>query len=368
MIHFVVNNDYQYVEASRIALDLQDAGFQVSLISIPHTLTVALDRTLFSRVVEISSPAKFKWAKAWIRYLPASFLVRRRFAPGPQDTIIIFTELELMNQIVALWFKKSGAKIYLMEDGGAGTYIPLALPRADPFSLKDRIKQTMIRLIPTLQQTRFTKFSETLIPLLEDKVLDGILLYRSLQTNRSVPIHVVSRPNQNKIDVCHGKAIFLNQPLYIDRIQTPEDYAIGLRKILSALREGFDEVLFKFHPRETEPARNMISDSILKDFPEIQVVNERQPFEIMLAFVRPEAVVSYHSTPLLNLKGTGVQPIFVYHLIEDLKDQSAFVAMHALLTSWDYRFPARWEDVASGFDSGSKFDDAGEAIPLCKIL
>jgi len=368
LIYFLVNNDYQYIEAERVARDLRTEGYSVSLIAVPHTLTIDLNKALFSQIEWIDSPANSKWIYAWLRYLLASQLVRSSFAPTAFDKLIIFTEFELMNQIIAQWFKCCGAEIFLLEDGGAGTYIPLTLPRADPLTWKDRVKLAMIKLIPTLQRTHFTKFSGTLIPLLDDNVLNGIILYRNLRINRKPPVYVVRRPLQNRLEICRGKAIFLNQPLYKDNIQTQENYAVGLKKILTALSDGFDEVLFKFHPRESEARRNEIHKTILCNFPNVSLVGEREPLEHLLAKIRPEAVVSYHSTPLLNLKGTGINPIFVFHLLNDLKDQSAFVAMRALLVSWQYQFPSNWQDVSSGFDPGATFDDVRGARPLSEII
>lgn len=368
MIHFLVNNDYQYLEAERLALELQAAGRRCCLIAIPHTLTRQLDPSLFDTITTIQTPAHRRWIQAWPRYIALGSRPRALPVFHRTDTLLLFTEFELLNQLTAIACKRQGGKVYLIEDGGVGTYIPLALVRPEAYSLKDRLHQWMIRAIPSLRRTQFTKFDGILFPMLEDKHLDGICLYREMRLNRQVPLHVIARPIPASVEPHDGRVVFLNQPLYSEHIQTPENYVLGLKRILAALQAGFKEVLFKFHPREPDNARSWIIASVLAQFPDIRIVEGRQPFETLLSELRPEAVASYNSTPLLNMSGTGVQPLFVYHLLDDLRHAPSFATMHALLAAWGYHFPEVWEDLASGFQSGGGFDCPHGALPLADVL
>lgn len=367
-IYFLINNNYQYFEAVRLASELRNAGRQVALIAIPHTLTVNIDPAQFDPIIEVATPARLPWSRAWFQYLHAKRLMRAMLPAKAEDSLLIFTEYELLNHLAARVFKERGASTYLIEDGGVGSYIPLSLKRPEPYKLKDLIRRASIRIIPGLAQTRFTKFDGLLFPMLHDRHLDGVLLYRQMRINRAIPVSVIARPALPRLATCPGRVVFLNQPLYCEHIQSDADYANGLQQILGALCAGYSEVFFKFHPRESYEARARITIEILQSFPKLRIVEGNQPFEEMIADLQPEAVASYNSTPLLNLTGTGIQPLFVYHLLPDLRQAPSFDAMHALLDAWGYQFASNWSELASGYHAGPNFDNNNSAVPLMEAL
>lgn len=368
MLYFLVNNDYQYLEAERLARELQTAGKRTALIAIPHKLTTTLDPQLFESILTFRTPAHLPWRRAWLRYVGAQRRIRAQLPATDKDTLILFTEYELLNQLVAITFKERGGSAYLIEDGGVGTYIPLTLDQHEPYNWKNRLLQASMRAIPGLRSTHFTKFDGILFPMMDDRYLDGIFLYRQLAISRKVPVRIIARPTLPAVQTLRGRVVFLNQPFYSEHIQTESNYAGGLRRVLSALCAGYREVLFKFHPREQPDARAQITSQILNEFPAVRVIEGNQPFEALLKELRPEAVASYNSTPLLNLAGTGVQPVFVYHLLPDLLQAPSFAAMHLLLERWGYKFATNWSEVSSGYHAGEQFDNVGAATPLSKML
>lgn len=366
MHYFVVNNNYQYLEAARLAVEME--GAPCRLIAFPHTLTLPVDQQVFESVIVLETPASQGWLKAWRQYLTIGGRLRALLAPTSDDVLVLFTEFELLNQLAAIQFKQAGARVYLIEDGGVGTYIPLALERPEAFSLKNRVYACMIRAIPGLRQTHFTKFDGVMFPLLADRYLDGVLLYRDVAIRRNIPVLQIARPAASCIDVETGRVVFLNQPFYSEHIQSPEAYADGLRRIMTALCDGFDEVFFKFHPRELQAAREAIVRDVLAAFRQVTIVEGNDPFESMLAQLRPEVVASYNSTPLFNLVGTGIQPMFVYALLPDLRGLPSFRTMHELLEAWDYQFPAAWAELRSGFSAGAGFNRAASGRSLAEVL
>jgi hypothetical protein len=367
-IYFLVNNDYQYLEAKRLACELRAEGNNTALIAIPHTLTLTLDPVLFDPIITLSTPAGLSWLRAWFRYLGAKKHLCAALPVMSNDTLILFTEFELLNQLVAITFKERCASVNLIEDGGVGSYIPLTLKNHERYNWKNRLMKAMIRMIPGLSRTHFTKFDGILFPMLEDSFLDGIYLYRRMTITRNVPVSVISRPPLATVQTRTGRVVFLNQPLYSEHIQTEANYESGLREILGALCTGFPEVLFKFHPRELSEARARITTQILDAFPELRVVEGNQPFETLLADLRPEVVASYNSTPLLNLTGTGVQPLFVYHLLPDIRQAPSFEALHTLLEEWGYQFAPDWRSIATGYRAGQLFNDIQSGTRVSQLL
>lgn len=368
MIYFLVNNNYQYIEAKRHAVELLNEGYDCGLIAIPHTLTLPPDGDVFKFVTVLNAPIHQTWLKAWLQYITISNKIQSNIKPKQKDTLIFFTEFELLNQLVAIYFKKNKARVYLIEDGGVGSYIPLTIGQHQPYSPKERVRKLMVMLIPNMLKTQFTKFDGIVFPMLCDQFLDGVLLYRRLQINRKIPIILLKRPPQNTICVIKGRVVFLNQPFYCEHIQSPAVYADGLRQILASLCNGFSEIYFKFHPRETSISRHKIVKEIINDFPDVRIIDAEIPFESMLSTICPEVVASYNSTPLFNLVGTGIQPMFVYGLLNDLHHQHSFMVMHDLLAGWQYQFPRCWEDLSSGFYAGDDFNRTNDGIAISGLF
>lgn len=367
-IYFLVNNNYQYIEAARLARELRNDGHLVGLIAIPHTLTVSFDSALFNPIISIPTPARLPWPRAWLRYLRSRTQMRAVLPVTTEDKLILFTEFELLNHMVAVVFKERGASVFLIEDGGVGSYIPFTLKKSAPFGLKDQIRGVSIRAIPGLRRTHFAKFDGIVFPMLEDSYVDSVFLYRPVTINRKISVSVIARPLMHGLERYAGRVVFLNQPLYSEHIQSNADYINGLEKILTALCVGYSEVIFKFHPREPLAARGRIINQILSSFPKLRILEDNQPLEEILADLRPEAVASYNSTPLLNLAGSGVQPLFLYHLLPDLRKRPSFDTLQTLLELWEYHFPTDWSEVASGYHAGTKFHNVASGIPLAAAL
>lgn len=366
--YFLINNNYQYFEAVRLASEIRATGRLTGLIAVPHTFSVDIDRKIFNPVISIPTPIRLSWPNAWVRYFKARKLLRTVIPASAGDMLLLFTEFELLNHLVALVFKERRGSTLLIEDGGVGSYIPLSLRNPERYSLKDWIRQITIRAIPGLGGTQFTKFDGQLFPMLEDKHLISLLLYRRMRINRNIPVNVITRPSMKRVEKETGRVVFLNQPLYSEHIQSPIDYADGLKKILSALCSGYSEVFFKFHPREHLNERSRIAKNILDLFPTVKIIEGDEPFEKLISHLRPEAVASYNSTPLLNLTGTGVQPLFLYHLLPDLRKSPSFIAMHTLLIGWGYKFVADWNEIATGYCAEIDFCNDKSARPIADVL
>ncbi|WP_157263629.1 polysialyltransferase family glycosyltransferase [Azohydromonas aeria] len=368
MIFFLVNNDYQLLDARHHAGALKREGLASTLIEIPHKLADAPEVAEFAARLRLASPVKLRGpARRWLGYRASAREVANRLDPQATDVLFIYTEFELLNHLVAHRFKRAGARVFIIEDGGVGTYIPFSLPSNEALSTREKIAAAMTRRLPGLRGTQFHKLNGIVFPWLADGQLDGLCTYRPLSIVRKIPVTVLAPPTRQKISPRTGCVIFLNQPLYAD-YQTDEGYLQGLQQIMQALQAGFDEVLFKFHPRETDEWTTRIRSTLAEQAPRVRIIEETGPVETLLESTRPEAVASFFSTTLLNLDGTGITPIFLYHLLPDLASQTLMRQLTGLLQQWNYRFVTHWEDLRSGYDSGMAAEGDGIRLNLHDLI
>ena len=368
MIYFLVNNDYQLLDARHHAAELRRQGLATTLVEIPHKLSESAEKSEFDTRLRLDSPVHLQGPlRRWAGYMQAAGKVSRRLKPQAADTLFIYTEYELLNHFVAHGFKRAGARVFILEDGGVGTYIPFTLPGDEALSTREKIVAAMTRCLPGLRHTRFHKVNGIVFPWMQDHQIDGLCTYRPLSIVRDIPVTVLRAPARKKITVRPGCVIFMNQPLY-DDYQTEADYFQGLRQVAHALEAGFDEVLFKFHPRETPAWTERIAKFLADQAPTVKIIQDNGPAENLLENTRPAVVASYFSTTLLNLDGTGIEPLFVYHLLPDLAPQKVMRQLTTLLNQWSYHFVSRWEDVNSGYASGMARLAAASCIDLAGFV
>lgn len=352
MIYLLVNNDYHLFDARSHARNLTAHGQPSILVEVPHALSETNRSSCFSGQISLPSPLRGRsWLSAWPRYFMAAHEVAHLIEPHADDVLFMYTEFELLNQMVALRFKRAGARVYLIEDGGVGTYIPLSLPGGETLSVKEWVVALMSRCLPGLSRTRFHKLNGVVFPWLPDSELDGVCLYRPLRIVRQLPVHVLHRARAVKVNRKSGRVVFLNECMY-DNYQNEAQYLAGLLQLLSLLIQGFDEVLFKFHPRETLAWRERIRIFLGERMPTVKFVDNDRAMESLVEEFRPEVIASYFSTVLLNLEGSSIEPMFLYHLLPELSSQKVFSQLTSLLTQWQYRFVGPDIPARSGYSSG----------------
>jgi alpha-2,8-polysialyltransferase (POLYST) len=350
MIYFVVNNDYHLYD---VALHLKALESRlVTLILVPHSIDARTIPRSVHRIVSIDRIALEKGKLSALLYaLRLPGLVRRQIDLRPGDTLFMYSEYELANQVIACMFRKAQVPVYLIEDGGFGTYLPFRHAQSEPLTLRETLQQIYERLMPGLRNSRIHKVNGERFRAMDDRLLSGLLLYKSVQIKRDIPQHLIARPVFAGGDTgTRNNVVFLNEPIY-QHYQTFSEYRADLVHVIAALVERFPKVYFKFHPRESEAVRAQIR-AALAGFDSM----EYWPGDLSVEFSIDDRAVgyacSYISTGLLNLCARSIEPIFIYGLLPSLRDLPIFVRATETLKELGYRFPADWNAVRPTFQSG----------------
>ena len=367
MLYVLVNNDYQLQALRRHDLDSQGDGSGITLITVPHALS-AISTGRFTSVHRFETPlGQTRMPFTLWRYRTRAREVATILQPQRGDTLLFFTEAEWLNQIVVQHFRTCGARIVMLEDGGFATYIPMSVDSSEPLSWRERCVAAGYRLVPGLADSRLVKVNHQLFPRLPDSAIDAIGLYQDVPLNRDIAIRRVRKPARKPCEIRPGSVIFLNERMY-DHYQAAEVYLAGLRRIMKALTGGFDSVLFKFHPREPQDWKLRIRELLRNEFPAVEVIDRPGTIEEMILDYRPEVLASYFSAGLLSIEYEGIEPMYLYPLLDDLVDQPVFRIATRILTAWGYRFVASDEGVRSGYRSGITADDPPSSIDLSQLL
>jgi len=366
MIYFLINNNYQYYDLKLHLLDINKQD--VSLIIVPYTLDES-ELTGFGSTYRYPRASKPGLSAQVRNYIRQRKLVENEIHPGRADVLFFYTEFDLLNQHIVTHFKRNGARVYLIEDGGLATYLPFRMLDAEPLSVRENIKQWVYRSLPSLHTLRLHKLNGRTFPWMADKYIDGVCMYRPVSIRRNIPTILVRRTvRQKKVLPTHGTVVFLNEKMY-QTYQNSEDYLAGLLRIMEGLCRGFDIVFFKFHPREDAVWRYRIAEQVLDKFSGVRIIEDDSGIEEVIESYRPSVAASYFSAGLLNLLDRGVEPLYLYHLLPDLSAQPICREATAVLLELGYNFITDLSEANSGYKSGlmnSSHETA--AIPLTDLV
>lgn len=367
MLYVLVNNDYQLQALRRHGIAALGGEAGVTLIAVPHALSPSIDTSEFQAMHRFDTPlGRVGMPRLLWRYRACSAAIARSLRPEPGDTLLFFTEAEWLNQIVVQHFRRYGARVVMLEDGGFATYIPMSVADSEQLTIRERCVQAAFRLVPRLRRSRLFKVNGQVFPRLPDDAIDVIALYQGVQLHRDVPIRRVRKPARRRCEIHRGSVVFLNERMY-DHYQTGDAYLAGLRRLLKALTDGYGTVHFKFHPREPQDWKARILELLVREFPSVEVIDRPGTIEEMILDYRPEALASYLSAGLLSIEYEGIEPLYLYHLLDDLTGQPVFSIATRILQSWGYKF-ATDADVCSGYCSGITDDDSSASVDLRQML
>lgn len=350
MIYFLINNDYHYFD---FELHVPTLGTEtVHLVEIRHTLA-RRDSTQSMTISRFEPVLNSGVARALLSQFYTARAIQRSIRPSSSDVLFLYTEYEPLNQLVVSLFRRVGARVYLIEDGGIATYITFRVPVSEPLRPKEQLLRALYRCLPGAGKLRMQKIGGNLYPWMPDDSFDGVCLYRPVRIGRNIPVLPLRRPAQSWVTNSNRERIlFLNQDLYAFNYLSDDDYLDMLSKVLAGLSVGFEEVLFKFHPRETEAWRERIRRQIVGRWPNVVCLTGSQGIEATLEEHGAGLAASFNSTALMSLVHRGVEPVFLYHLFPLLTRHADFHENTAVLREWGYVFVEDVRDVTPAYRCG----------------
>lgn len=311
MNYIIINNTYQYTDLLRYF----PAKFieKATLILIPVNIDLGFIKhnciaqlPIFELTKSLRNPAK---GLAKIRKIN-QYLISKNISQ--QDTLFVFTEIELSNQKIIEFFYRMTAPIYLIEDGTA-TPILFNIP-LESNNLRSWILTRIISLIFSFENTRVCVFNRGYFYHLPDHYFQGLIVFAPFTINRKIPLYLAQEnPPTYSFPMNTNSCLFFSQHLY--KVYLPfEPFIRILTKILDSLSRQFTVIYFKFHPNETEEDRGKIRHH-LKKYSTIEFLADGQA--AVLA-AQASFGVSFLSTALREYAYYGLRPIYLFHLFPAL--------------------------------------------------
>ncbi|NLR61863.1 hypothetical protein HGH93_27455 [Chitinophaga polysaccharea] len=355
MLYVLVNNNYHIDDFERY--HVFSPNEKSVLIRIPHTLNLEDPYTKkFNKVLTFQSP--FRGIKSLLKYskiIGTLSSVREAIKPTAEDTLIFFTDFEILNQYIVSLFKNAGSKVIMLEDGMAT--VTVGNMTSHQLSFKDRLHKWGLKNIYGLRFVDFVGENKlSLLPVIADHYVDAVGLSIKSPFKRNISVFQLKVKEQQVAGLKMDTVIFINQDIYNFIDISFDNYLAFLKNVFKELEMKFKTVYFKFHPRETEPFRAMVKEAA-SSFPAILFVDDfKTPVERQVEIFQPQYAVSFYSNSLRSLYFRGVEPFFLYHLLSEVKDTQLGVTMTSYLNYLEYNFISTIDDIKPGYKSGIKLD------------
>lgn len=302
------------------------------VISIPYSL-----KGNVNNIAEKSLVVKTPFRDRLSFWNPLTYAFAKSKIEGVEfkstDQLILLTEYDPLNQYAAYRAKRAGAKVYLLEEGIA-TYSTLIVEESDVLSGRDKLKLFYLKFVVGFSFINFLKMGNNLYPRMEDSLIDAVLLYRQVSSKRSIENIILTNPVKRMDQFVESSCLFLNQPLYESYVDENE-YIQYLKLICESLSDQFEEVLFKFHPRDHGSMELSIKDCLSK-YPNIKTLPIESSIDEVVETFRPAYAISFFSDALFKLDAKGVIPIFLFHFFSRISGHSGLRNVSLVLQSMGY--------------------------------
>lgn len=362
MIYLLINNNFHYYDLS---LHLEALSWaEVSLIAVPHKLDADYVDGSFKKKYNFDTP--FKGVKGYLdrrTIHDSQESICSQIKPGPEDVLIFYTEFELLNQFIVSLFKKSGAKVFLLEEG-LPTYINFCTESTTALSLKYKLKLAYIHNVLRYEYVDYLSLNGFGYPRIRDSFIDGVLFYFNTHVNRDVPNYRISKEVETMSSTDPTKVIFLNEGLYLYYMGW-DVYIDELKRVISALSHQFETVYFKYHPKENAKSKVRIRQA-LEGFSNVQFIEATTPIETLIVELQAKHAVSFFSAALMNLHVMGIDPIYIYPFIPSLQKLDIIKTIHGFLESINYIFPNSLDELK--LETTSRIPETADSPSLGAFL
>lgn len=317
-------------------------GENKALIKIPHKLTIAT-ATVFDKEFEypiLLSSKKDYYNIARINSIHAN--IRHDLANvGPADTLIFYTEYELLTHYIVSFFKEKKAKVLMIEEG-LSTYQALVNCESK-LNFSDRLLSYYLQRVLGYTSTLVTRTNNVMHLLLKDQVIDAVMVYNKVEVKRALQTKLLKTKTYLYSGLDDQKVVFLNERIY-DYYVAFDDYITILTDILLQISNQCKMVYFKFHPREILLNRKKITEVIGKLDRNIIIITQDTPVELMINTLKVKYIASFFATTLLNHSHSNCVCLYLFHMYSVLMQHPLLIIDKKTLESLNYNFLINWSD------------------------
>jgi TusA-related sulfurtransferase len=344
MIYFLVNNNFHLIDAEKHFDGIKN--HEIGLIKIPHQLTIAPSKKYN---VEIEYPRLINKLKDHFYFLRI-FRLHRKIKKELKniqetDVLLFYTEYEYLTHYIVKIFKQKKAKVLLIEEGFP-TYLAFASETNSSIGLKKKILDKYLKYILGYRNSKIVSANGFIYTQLEDNQIDLLLLYTNLNIKRNVLTDQLTTDKIEFKNLKENTALFLNEWIY-DHYISMDQYLFIIDDIFLNLSENFDEIYFKFHPREKDEKKKQIL-TVLEKYPKTKIIVDNSPVELMIEKIGAKFIISFAAQTVLYLSNSNCIALYIMQLYPELMKDAEITKIKSIIDEMDYVFMSDWSEIKNG--------------------
>jgi hypothetical protein len=356
MLYISVDNDYHGNLAlsliKKYGLMLEDVVF-ISHISPRNNIIPA---SQFRRKVvaghPLSNGSGYKRPISYIRSVLHQRKLASMFSFTGKDVLVVITEYQLNNAILAQKVKKAGGSVYLFDEG-IGFYLNNSPYHKGQATLKDRLLLLLYDLAHTVLGIPVYArkgFAARMYVCIKDKYIDRIYSSMRLPIDRRLEVcgyrnvltsgEAVKKKNENLV------ILFASN---FDCFGLKDEELVLIGEAVKRLAGEFSEVYIKIHPSDWIAKNEIFSfyQKLIDSHPNLRLVDNSLTGNEAIELYRPRVVVGMMSTALFDALLLGCQPVFLFHLLPEVP---GFGVCKFTLENIGYRYISSLSDISQHYD------------------
>lgn len=358
MVYFSIDNDHHTNLALSIMEENRLPMSGVTFIShrsprnqLAESLGFALEPV---DVHPLCSGLSFKNPISYLKAYFHQIRLKHRFQFRPGDLLVITTEYEINNALLAAQMRHAGGQVYLYDEG-IGFYFNNSSFHDRHLSWTDRLFLVLYNFaFKALGIPAYAKkgFEGRMYVRIREKYLNAVYSRMRLPIDRPLEIRgyrhfLVSEqaflPKNDQV------AIFFANNLDAFGLKT-EELAISA-EALRVMAAAFSEVHLKIHPGDWAAQNEVCSfyTALAAQHSNIHLVDNAVPSNTAMEQIRPGVVVGTMGAAMFDAFFFGCQPIFLFHLLPSVRE---FGVCNFTLESLGYRYIANLREIDPGYKSG----------------
>ncbi|WP_397411266.1 polysialyltransferase family glycosyltransferase [Polaromonas sp.] len=351
MIYISVDNDHHGGLALSLIEKYNFAAEDITFISHISPRNSTIPASEFCRQViaghPLSSGSGYRRIVSYIRSISHQRYLKKVFKFSANDILIVITEYQLNNALLARKMKQAGGQVYLFDEGigfyfNNSTFHDLHLRLADKLFLKLYDLAFTSLGIPAYARKGF---EGRMYVCIKEKYIDGIYSRMRLPIKRPLKIYgyrnfLVSAQAQEMKN--QGSVILFASNLRAFGLEREE--RVLMEKVVRHLAKNFPQVFIKIHPSDAVAKNDnfYFYEKLIRALPNISLIDNSITGNEAMERYKPRIVVGVLGATMFDAFFFGCHPVFLFHLLPRVPE---FQICNFVLEGMNYKFIQSFENV-----------------------
>ena len=373
IIYFLVNNHYQLIDVKKHLSHFKKKKYKIVILVCSRTnLEIELKNLKGFQIINLYSPQirfRFTWYLNFIKVYKFLKEIRSKLIVNKNTYLFFYTEIDILNHLIVKFIKYNGGTNYIINDAGFATYLNFSNFTEIIYAKSFIIRKYILKLIPFLRNTRLVKGYHYHFFWLQDHYIDGVIGYKYFSNKRDFPLYLLNETKKTLKISPNNKVLFLNSMHYSEVLESDLDTFLKMHQLIfKKLLKSYSEIIFKFHPRDSEVFRNEIRKKYQNE-KRIKLLDSIDDYQNLIIKLKIKCIASICSSGCLSAP-KGIKVIFCFNLVKKffpLEWQSSFKEIDKLLKLWGGKKEKGSIVFPATFNFKKKHNYLSSLLPLVEI-